>query len=313
MEEIDLHKGASSTYYSDADIYLNNADSYDWDVIEHEYGHYVADTFDLKMIGVGGSHTFYEDLSVTYGKSHGIGMAWSEGFATFFAINLQRVMNASSMNIPNVGDVCYNDTDDYICKVNIETVTDEITPSNIISKCESNEITVASILFDCADIISPFGDDMVYINNALLWSVLTTNECQTLSECVNSLYNDATVTWDNKAHLGEVLKSLGLSANSLTITYMNPLPPSLSWTNPSGIHTIQVCIYTINGTQLYQSAFLSNGTTSLNLSTNDWSSIVSSGQNIFYVIIKIWNYGIPTSTDPVTGPYYSTFYLCYTI
>ena len=46
------------------------------------------------------------------GKDAGVKLAWSEGFATYFAISSQNVLAVKAMNIPKAGDTFYDDTED---------------------------------------------------------------------------------------------------------------------------------------------------------------------------------------------------------
>ncbi len=77
---------------------------FDWDVIEHEYGHYVADAYSFAA-SPGGSHS----SGVANPKPGGQALAWSEGWASYFSISGQLLKPAPyAAGVPNVGDTKYN-------------------------------------------------------------------------------------------------------------------------------------------------------------------------------------------------------------
>lgn len=104
-------------YYSGNVISLLNGYHSEWDVIQHEYGHYVQDKLNLDN-SPGGSHSsqsnltdyFNVDLNRYYTKDEAIRLSWGEGWATYFAISLQKENGSVSLGIPNVGDSYFQDT-----------------------------------------------------------------------------------------------------------------------------------------------------------------------------------------------------------
>jgi len=81
-----------------------------WDVVQHEYGHYVqglAGFVDTPGIL---PHAFDTNLT-TYGdglsKDAADRLAWSEAWPTFFALSAQAVEGAGALGIPDVGDARY--------------------------------------------------------------------------------------------------------------------------------------------------------------------------------------------------------------
>jgi hypothetical protein len=56
-------------------------DRFDWDVILHEYGHFVGGKFNIKD-SPGGRHGLDENIGEQLTKDEGIRLAWSEGSAT---------------------------------------------------------------------------------------------------------------------------------------------------------------------------------------------------------------------------------------
>lgn len=122
---------------------VGNLTAHAWDVIHHEYGHYfqaVAGFVDSP----GGSHTFNVNLTTYDGgrtKDQAGGLAWSEGWATFFGISGQVALGTSALGIPTVGNTSYEAPYNGL-NVNIETGP---------GKGEDDELSVASGLFDLFD------------------------------------------------------------------------------------------------------------------------------------------------------------------
>jgi len=116
------------------------ADRFDWDVLLHEYGHFAADRFGIDT-SLGGDHTFSENLAETRGKSVGLRLAWSEGFATWFALTAEDALGTAAMAIPRVGDSFYDDTEDSTYHVDLAT------NSGYAPKGEDNELSVARFLW----------------------------------------------------------------------------------------------------------------------------------------------------------------------
>lgn len=115
-------------------------DTFDWDVVLHEFGHYVAANLDIDT-SQGGLHGWQDNLGQLYGKSAGIQLAWSEGFATWFALTAELVENVAALKIPNAGDDYFDDTDDANFHVPMNT------NSPYSSTGEDNELSVARTLW----------------------------------------------------------------------------------------------------------------------------------------------------------------------
>lgn len=107
--------GSTSVLFPDTDsnntdstIRLRMQDRYDWDVILHEYGHYLARKGFLTTLP-GAKHSFFTNLSESLGKSKGTSLAWSEGLATWLGVVGQQQLNVSALGIPKAGDTAYDD------------------------------------------------------------------------------------------------------------------------------------------------------------------------------------------------------------
>ena len=73
-------------------ITIRKAHSNVWDVMNHEYGHYISDMLNLSMDpsnDIYWTHTYNEDLIHTYDFTNGRRIAYSEGLATYLAVASQ--------------------------------------------------------------------------------------------------------------------------------------------------------------------------------------------------------------------------------
>lgn len=76
---------AKIQYYGET-LHLRKGISSSWDVIGHEYCHYICDKFNLCGDFHSYSHKYNEDLSIYNGYDEGSRFAYSEGLATYFAL-----------------------------------------------------------------------------------------------------------------------------------------------------------------------------------------------------------------------------------
>lgn len=160
-----------TTCYTDSSnrIYVLADDYCDWDVLQHEYGHHVSNEFGFDK-SPGGEHSYSYNLADKYlNKETGIYLAWSEGWATFFAISLQNKLGANSLNIPNVGDVKYTDTLDQSIDMSIESCNTTLG--------EANELVVSATLFDMADGGTGESWDSMYLGYSGVYNLVVDNKC----------------------------------------------------------------------------------------------------------------------------------------
>ncbi len=158
--------GASANgafFSSTGDIHLNIGQNFgfDWDVLLHEFGHYVQ-FLNGTLVGIGGQHfitgnntgnncalssngvcTLPRNPPLT--KDEGTRLAWGEGWPTFFGTNLQLAVNAASFGAPTAGDTRYDDTaNDF--GVDLDDNTDLRR-----GRGEDNELSVQRALWDLSD------------------------------------------------------------------------------------------------------------------------------------------------------------------
>ncbi|MGH0036397.1 MAG: VWA domain-containing protein [Myxococcota bacterium] len=125
---------------------LLRLDRFDWDVLHHEYGHYMTRIHGLSG-SPGGPHSLGDNLWDRRGnKSEGLRLAWGEGWPSFFGTVGQRAAGLQALGIPNVGDVRYTDTEDSTNDYSLETGIAS-GPGN----GEDNEISVQTFMWDLYD------------------------------------------------------------------------------------------------------------------------------------------------------------------
>lgn len=162
-----------SANYNGSRINLRPGDRWDWDVMFHEYGHYVMDTFDFEN-NPGGPHNIGDCISDVQGsKDRGVRMAWGEGWPTFFGTAGQQVFNLASLNVPRVGDVLYADTGESNFSYSLES-------QDNLGLGEDNEIAVQRILWDLFDTPAD-GRDTVDIGDQVLFDAVNAADPTTLS------------------------------------------------------------------------------------------------------------------------------------
>ncbi len=144
-------------------ILLLLRDRFDWDVIHHEYGHYVQKIYNLAD-SPGGPHDEL-NLAETRTKDAGLRLAWGEGWPTFFGTSLQLARDLLALGIPNVGDTRYQDTEDSTLNYDLESL------AGVPSAGEDNEFSVQRILWDLYDASADMRDQ-VSLGEKAVWNTL---------------------------------------------------------------------------------------------------------------------------------------------
>jgi hypothetical protein len=162
-----------SANYNGSRINLRPGDRWDWDVMFHEYGHYVMDTFNFED-NPGGPHNVGDCISDVHGsKDEGVRMAWGEGWPTFFGTTAQQVFGLASLNVPRVGDVSYADTGESNFSYSLEA-------QDNLGIGEDNEIAVQRVFWDLFDTAADGRDD-VTVGDQELFDVVRGANPTTLS------------------------------------------------------------------------------------------------------------------------------------
>lgn len=152
----------------------DNQRALDWDVMLHEYGHFVQHEYGFYPPG-GGHHFF--------GRESNTSLAFNEGFATFFSLWAQQEEKTVPTGIINVGDTNYTNTQGK-WEVQIEG-NNWTSPDGKTQKLNSlgakDELSVARYLWDVFDDTpkEPLNDngdgkknDEISLGSAKVWNTL---------------------------------------------------------------------------------------------------------------------------------------------
>jgi hypothetical protein len=178
----------NAAFYDGSKINMRPNDRFDWDVMHHEYGHYVQDTFNFEN-NPGGAHNIGECLSVIQGgtanvdKSAGVRFAWGEGWPTYFGTSGQMRLGLTATEAPRVGDAVYADTVNGFggFSYSLETNSNNLGGGGDARGLgEDNEVTVQRIFYDLFDTNSDSRDNVSRIDLDL-FNVLRNSGVTTLS------------------------------------------------------------------------------------------------------------------------------------
>ncbi|MCA1808627.1 MAG: hypothetical protein LC725_04090, partial [Lentisphaerae bacterium] len=158
----------------------------DWDVIFHEYGHFLANKGSSTKFdnSPGGSHSGGTTIPA-HGKDKGVRLAWSEGFATWFAI-IAQVQPAQTLlglpGVPNSGNRFYQDTEDANLKDDLETPTR--------SHGYASENSIMGLLYDLCDrnvdqSSKGLSQDYVSVSSKVIWGILNSGAWDNVGKFYN--------------------------------------------------------------------------------------------------------------------------------
>lgn len=268
----------------------------DWDAVMHEYGHYIAYYYDLFETFPTGDHYPSQNLIVSYGKSKGISLAWSEAIATFFAISAQYLIDDSAPKIPDVRDNNYR-SDGVGCIKLKEDYLDG----------EGSENCTIGLLLSLADNQTDDCFSSEVVNYEYLFNLIIDNKIKTLNEFITCLYNENILpTYE----YGEILSYFKVAPNiSIENDEMASFPNAiaLSWEAQGGRG---------DSNDTFNIYILDNGYEIISTYTNISSTTYSiTGDNLVDIInhivenenskIYLQIEGFATST-PITGGYFSS-------
>lgn len=165
--------GTASYYDSATGLHIRQWRRYAWDVLTHEYSHYLAD-IDTLDANPGGPHVFGVS-SITPGpggKLNGVRLAWGEGLANYNGIAAQAV--AAHPPSPTTGDTVYTslntDTPASTFAIDLDTHVGSLNAG------EGDETSVMRILWDLADGTGGSEPhDRVTLGHASLYSMINTD------------------------------------------------------------------------------------------------------------------------------------------
>ena len=309
------------TYYFTNDTVINllYRDAFDWDVSQHEFGHYIEDLFGFFYSNSYDEHSLIYKLMSDYEKSTAIRIAWSEGWATFFAINAQRVMNATNLNIPYVGDTHYNNNDEPVVggvtsdvNVDIEYLID-YAHNDSIYLGETSEATIAALLLDFVDGTSSTDNDYTEFSDSTIWSIIIGDEadpddgCKTLSDFMNAFHDTTLLSGSQKLICLYLLRRYELNPYNVSVTNVGSGSPLVSRTNISAYSNFY------NRIRFFDTSFNEIGNpifttyqTSYNIPAATWSA-KTTGRTAVFIVVE----GMTALDLPMTYRYYSQ--VCYVV
>lgn len=139
-------------------MYILHDDAFDWDVLGHEFFHFVTNRAALRLIDSngGGYHTGGSAIGQNTRKDgtghlrtrdEGMKLAWMEGLPTFMSLALQQSPSDATFGFPsnflNIADSMYSDTEDATITLDPETP--------IPSEGFGSEFSVLGLLWDLFD------------------------------------------------------------------------------------------------------------------------------------------------------------------
>lgn len=305
-----------TSFYFDNQISIASKDFASWDVLLHEYGHYVADSFDFFPL-VAMQHYItenqistihkYDLLSLTGAKYDGCCLAWQEGWAHYFSVASQIQQNAKSLGIAGVGNIGYNG---YHMELNTTSDGTEV----VEGKGEAHELAVARFLWDITDIEGTThgasDHDSVELGFSAVWSYVAGSGAYSFSNflyyLLNTLSDNSTIV--KICHLLEQQK---MSATLVNIT-CSTTEAIITWTPAyedeyvSNTYYLMVCdtnFVTRYSMELTTTTITLSGSLWQYLSTNFSQGIVFSIRTIPDPESSLQDSGSPYET----GPYHSKF------
>ena len=302
---------SGANQYNGSYIKINESTYISWDVMLHEYGHYIADMYGISN-SPGGTHYIDSNMidnyvangsNLTTAKDKGCRLAWSEGWATYFGISSQLQTGSTTLNVPGVGNAAYDDFNNNL-HVNLETAD---------GPGEACEMAVFCALWDIADSANTIGsvaenEDNVALGFDTILYYSIRSGATTYSEFMQYLYSQLGKTTANYRNLGTILGQQHMTARNLGFIQIVVDSPTFSWTLPNGSvqcanrYYFEVYDTSLNLLYSYAVPGSNNEYVSYAPPAATWSYLRSNYSSGFYWCIKT----VPVST-PATGPYYSEF------
>jgi len=296
-------------------IELAPSDCRDWDVIHHEYGHFVQ-ALKGTADSPGGPHFLGEDLCGRQvwpgydprGRSHkgmATALAWGEGWASFFAVMLQAELQLDTLGISDVGDEWFANWHPMDRRYDLEISLEE--RGAVDATGEGDEVAIARVLWDLYDTRDDDLDQGVSLTATELWQATK----MAIPKSFSGFWQELTrgFTLKKKLLFGGIASSWGIGP-TLTqpgddFSLVAGTPLTLEWerhscaTSGYGATYYKVHLYDRNlSTALWTSSQLF-GSPHI-IPSKDLSRILENTQGDL-----IWLVVGSDDTHPATGPYYS--------
>ncbi len=287
-----------TSMFSGNRLHILQLDRWDWDVVMHEYGHFVAAEHNLDL-SPGGDHSSAVNLSEykdengeIYGKDRGIRLAWSEGLATYLAISAQDALGMRRLGIPNVGDARYSDTEDISLSMSMK--------SSVGSLGEDNELTVTRVLYDLYDGANVREHDDMALGDEAVWSLLVTAEPHTLSDAISAFQDGQPIGQQMK--IGAIASRHGVAPKLLPpVRASSDVPATFAWTQSGspdfGNNRFVVRFFDSAMNVLFETKVTTG--TSFTPTPEQWLILTSASTPVSWAVTA------RSVAEPATGPYVS--------
>lgn len=278
---------------------LLRLDRFDWDVLHHEYGHYVARIHELSN-SPGGAHNSTANLwDVRSNKSEGVRLAWGEGWPTFFGTAGQTSAALEALGIPNVGDIRYTDTEDSSADYSLESQR---------GVGEDNERSVMTSMWDLFDIPGD-GLDRSSFSDKFLFDTLSAARVTTAGrawEALSASQNDA-----GKARMGGAMGRARIAPELLEppdqFEPLGPLPPTFKWKKngagePNPLNKFKVVFFENDfSAEIFEKELAD--VAEYTPTNNEWNTILA-GDEIIRWVVQGQNTDSPFPTPAGVDGYY---------
>jgi hypothetical protein len=277
------YPGQGTRYHAGENmIEIASDDPWDWDVVLHEYGHFVGARLDVDL-NIGGFHDLGQNLAKDSDKPQSqLSLAWGEGLATFFSIRAQVALGLSQMGMPRVGDARYTDPDEP----GMDFALDSLDSYKALG--QDNEVAVSRILYDLVDGPDPAFEDGVSLGDRSVWKRLDAAKPKSLPSAWRMLTLKGAVL--ENAAIGGVFGAHGaaprLNAPPQTAA-LSEIAPEFRWTVPAGYpqhDQFALEILRLDGSSVWRSADQPREPVSLTPTTQVWESVLAAGLPLAWVV-----------------------------
>ena len=223
--------GTSLFSPDDNNIQVLLLDRWDWDVVLHEYGHYLQ-SLDGLADNPGTDHSFGVTnifgptktvpkvgggtTTIPWGKDQGVRLAWGEGSATYIGLAAESTTPAAfntPTNMANVGDSHYQDTEDSTTNIDLAIAQ----PND--EQGEGDELTVSRILWQVAT--GPRvnrGHVKMYADMVGAAAAQAGKKLQNLSQYNNYYLNTVAKNDRQRVDFGSVFEDNGVSPQPISLS-----------------------------------------------------------------------------------------------
>ena len=272
-------------------IWINANDWAEWDVLLHEYGHYLTDP-DIDNLGilnlaVGGHSIGVSNITggpgvPALGKERGMRLAWAEGLASYLGIAAQHT-SPLSQNLPtnmnNVGDTQYQDeTQDLEFDLESHANNQMATEAG-----EGDELPIGRILWDLADPSLTEPHDRVDLGHIALYNILNNNIPNGTLDRIEDVWDYFfTISSDaQRPNYGAIFEEYGISphpggSSPIDVSlFQNAPPPTFDWMrgNDNANDAFQLIVFKGDLSQRVLDIAVAGDVNTYTLTNSQWNTL----------------------------------------